>query len=89
VSYHKSPIARDVGIASCANTKGIELVKSGQYRYISPAWGTATDNSGKQWPAKLLTISLTNTPAFEGTLEKLQNQLELSKENLSNISIAM
>jgi phage I-like protein len=67
------------------NSKGIELVKNHEYRYISPTWGKIIDNHRNEY-TKLIAISLTNIPAFEGILPELKNQLKLSKEN-QNFSI--
>jgi hypothetical protein len=61
------------------NEKGVELVKSGQYNYVSPAWGMTKDNSKKEYPNRLLSISLVNYPALEGSLQSLKEQIKLSR----------
>jgi len=68
------------------NKSGVELVKNGSYRYISPDWSGTTDTQGNKFKAKLNAISLTNYPALEGALPDLQSQVQLSKGN-SNINI--
>lgn len=54
--------------------EGEELLKKGHYKYISPSWGGVKDTDGNGY-TKLLTISFTNLPAFEGNLPTLQSQL--------------
>lgn len=61
------------------NPKGVELVKSGEYNYISPAWGRTKATDKMEYPNRLLAVSLVNFPALEGALPSLQEQLRLSK----------
>jgi phage I-like protein len=61
------------------NDAGIALVKGREYSYISPAWGQAIDTRKQSFPSKLMAISLTNFPAFEGELKPLQDSIQLSK----------
>lgn len=61
------------------NPKGVELVKNGEYNYVSPAWGRTEDLTKKVYPNRLLAVSLVNFPALEGALPSLKDQLRLSK----------
>ena len=61
------------------NQKGIDLVKNGEYNYISPAWARTKDTGNQEFPNRLLAVSLVNFPALEGALPSLQEQLRLSK----------
>ena len=62
------------------NAKGIELIKNNEYKYISPCYGPRTDTEGKEYEYTLITVSLTNNPALEGTLPQLQEQIQLEGE---------
>jgi len=61
------------------NKKGLDLLKEGEYRYISPSFGsiTATDGTFFKWYCD--SISLTNIPAFLNAIKKIQSQITLKK----------
>ena len=61
------------------NEDGINQVKNNKYKYISPAFMKAVDTNENVYPNRLCAISLTNSPALEGAMPELQNQIQLSK----------
>jgi regulator of replication initiation timing len=61
------------------NEAGKELVKSGQYKYLSPTFKDAKDSTGKAFKNVLYTVSLVNSPALLA-LDKIQNQIALSAD---------
>jgi phage I-like protein len=60
------------------NQYGIELIKNRMYSYVSPSWGRVVDNSKNFYKNVLYEVSLTNIPAFEGLMPKIQEQISLS-----------
>lgn len=62
------------------NNLGLENIKNNKYSYISPEWGPRTDTEKKLHENVLWAITLTNIPAFEGELPKLQDQMRLTKK---------
>jgi hypothetical protein len=67
------------------NADGIQAIKERQYMYISPAFGATTNTQAKKFNWKLMAISLTNIPAFEGAIPQLQAQIELTKEKTGGV----
>ena len=63
------------------NEVGRELVKKGLYKYISPSFGDVTDTTKKEHEDWMVTISLTNNPAFLGVIPALQEQMQLSRKS--------
>lgn len=61
------------------NEIGIEAIKLNKYSYISPQWGDRVDTDKVFHKNVLWAITLTNVPAFEGVLPKLQEQIKLNK----------
>jgi hypothetical protein len=62
------------------NDLGLENIKNNKYSYISPEWGPRTDTEKKLHNNVLWAVTLTNIPAFEGELPKLQEQMKLTKK---------
>lgn len=61
------------------NKKGAELVKDREYRYVSPSYSPVSDSQGVKYQDVLVTVSLTNVPALNGSLPMLQEQIQLSR----------
>lgn len=59
--------------------RGYEAVKNRDYKYISPDWGDRTDTDKNLHVDTLTAIALTNTPAMEGDVKTIQEQIQLSK----------
>jgi hypothetical protein len=57
------------------NNAGIDLVRSEQYKYISPSFGPMVDTTKTPHENVLLAVSLTNIPALMATIPSLQDQL--------------
>jgi hypothetical protein len=62
------------------NPNGIELIKNNVYSYISPEWGDKVDTDKVLHKNCLWAVTLTNIPAFEGILQKVQDQIKLSHQ---------
>ena len=62
------------------NNLGIDAVKNGVYKYISPEWGSRSNTQNKQFRNVLWAITFTNIPALEGELPTLQDQIKLTRE---------
>lgn len=61
------------------NTIGLDAIKNNKYSYISPEWGDRVDTEKKLHKNVLWAVTLTNIPAFEGELPRLQDQMKLKK----------
>lgn len=61
------------------NKYGVELIKSGLYRYISPVIDEIVDTDGQKWENVLLGISFTNVPVLLADNPTIQEQLRLSR----------
>ncbi len=61
------------------NNRGIELIKTGTYKYISPSIENVKDLDGNLCRNVLISITLTNVPALLGALPTLQEQIQLSR----------
>lgn len=66
------------------NERGKLAIKNNDYSYISPEWGDRTDTDGVLHKNVLWAITLTNIPALEGENPRLQDQIKLTKRNISN-----
>ena len=65
------------------NEKGIEAVKGKTYKYISPAiHSNVKDTKGNEHEWVLVAVSLTNIPALQGSIRKLQDQIELMRQGV-------
>lgn len=62
------------------NEMGLDVIKNNKYSYISPEWGDRVDTEKKLHKNVLFAVTLTNVPALEGELPKLQEQIKLTKE---------
>jgi len=67
------------------NENGKELIKGNRYSYISPEWGDRVGTDKHLHKNVLWAITLTNVPALEGELPKLQDQIKLQKGGKMNI----
>ena len=63
------------------NDPGKELLKIGQYQYLSPTFMDMKDVDGNPFKNVLVSVSLVNSPALM-TLEPLQTQIALSGQNI-------
>lgn len=68
--------------------RGRELVENREYRFLSPAF--ELDEDGK--PVNMMSVSLTNMPAFKGSISPVLNTeptetiaMEMTKEDLVNL----
>ena len=68
------------------NSTGIDLIKNNKYSYISPEWGDRTDTDKILHKNVLWAVTLTNIPAFEGVLQTLQDQIQLTKKKRAKMN---
>lgn len=61
------------------NELGLDAISKNKYSYISPQWGDRTDTEHILHSNVLWAATLTNVPALEGELPKLQEQIRLTK----------
>lgn len=71
------------------NERGYTAIKNNDYSYISPEWGERTDTDGKHYKNVLWAVTLTNIPAMEGDLPRLQDQIRLEKGQTKKKETAM
>ena len=65
------------------NDAGKDLLKSGQYQFLSPTFGKSKDADGVEYETVVFTVSLVNAPALM-VLESLQKQIALSMAEGNN-----
>jgi hypothetical protein len=65
------------------NSIGLDAIKNNKYSYISPEWGDRVDTEKKLHKNVLWAVTLTNIPAFEGELDRLQDQMRLKKNKIN------
>jgi hypothetical protein len=70
------------------NEKGKNVIKNNIYSYISPEWGDRTDTEGTNYKNVLWAVTLTNIPALEGELPKLQEQIKLTKKQEEKMKLS-
>jgi hypothetical protein len=68
------------------NELGLKAIKNNEYSYISPEWGARIDTEEIEHPVVLWAITLTNIPALEGELPRLQEQIKLERERKMSMS---
>jgi hypothetical protein len=61
------------------NDLGIDAIKNNKYSYISPEWGSRINTDKELCKNVLWAVTLTNIPALEGELPRLQDQIKLTK----------
>jgi hypothetical protein len=61
------------------NALGVDAIKENKYSYISPEWGSRVNTDKELCKNVLWAVTLTNIPALEGELPKLQEQIKLTK----------
>lgn len=66
------------------NDLGMEAIKDKRFSYISPLVSPKVDTEGKEHNNVLWAVTLTNVPALEGEIPKLQDQLQLSRDSIKS-----